>query len=97
MGVFQQVVAGMEPKESLRDILGMLRNTSNPQVEYFVRIIKKWCKENGACALGSLCVGLGLLCVVCLCVVVLVYFYLYLTPDSDSLAFFRFFLRQASR
>ena len=31
----------MEPKESLRDILGMLRNTSNPQVEYFVRIIKK--------------------------------------------------------
>ena len=47
MGVFQQVVAGMERKESLRDILGMLRNTSNPQVEYFVRIIKKWCKENG--------------------------------------------------
>ena len=47
VGVFQQVVAGMEPKESLRDILGMLRNTSNPQVEYFVRIIKKWCKENG--------------------------------------------------
>lgn len=47
VGVFQQVVAGMEPKESLRDILGMLRNTSNPQVEYFVRIIKKWCAENG--------------------------------------------------
>jgi intraflagellar transport protein 56 len=47
VGVFQQVVAGMEPKESLREVLAMLRNTSNPQVEYFIRIIKKWCKENG--------------------------------------------------
>merc|ERR1711907_893613 len=43
VGVFQQVVAGMEPKESLREVLAMLRNTSNPQVEYFIRIIKKWC------------------------------------------------------
>jgi intraflagellar transport protein 56 len=47
VGVFQQVVAGMEPKEGLRDVLAMLRNTSNPQVEYMIRIIKKWCKENG--------------------------------------------------
>ena len=37
------------------------------------KIIKKWCKENGACALGSLCVGLVLLCVVVsVCVVFLV-------------------------
>jgi len=47
MGVFQMIVAGNEPKESLRDILNMLRNTSNPQVEYFVRTIRKWAKENG--------------------------------------------------
>ena len=47
VGVFQQVVAGVEPKENLREVLAMLRNTSNPQVEYFIRIIKKWCKENG--------------------------------------------------
>jgi hypothetical protein len=25
----------------------MLRNTSNPQVEYFIRTIRKWAKENG--------------------------------------------------
>ena len=47
MGVFQMIIAGNEPKESLRDILNMLRNTSNPQVEYFVRTIRKWAKENG--------------------------------------------------
>eukprot|EP00276_Gloeochaete_wittrockiana_P020210 CAMPEP_0184339664 /NCGR_PEP_ID=MMETSP1089-20130417/8337_1 /TAXON_ID=38269 ORGANISM="Gloeochaete wittrockiana, Strain SAG46.84" /NCGR_SAMPLE_ID=MMETSP1089 /ASSEMBLY_ACC=CAM_ASM_000445 /LENGTH=542 /DNA_ID=CAMNT_0026667039 /DNA_START=64 /DNA_END=1689 /DNA_ORIENTATION=- len=42
VGVFQQIIAGKEPKESLRDVLSMLRNTSNPQVEYFIRIMKKW-------------------------------------------------------
>ncbi len=47
VGVFQMVVAGLEPKESLSDILAMLRNTSNPQVEYIIRIIRKYCKENG--------------------------------------------------
>jgi len=25
----------------------MLRNTSNPQVEYIIRIMKKWARENG--------------------------------------------------
>jgi hypothetical protein len=24
----------------------MLRNTSNPQVEYILRVIKRWAKEN---------------------------------------------------
>jgi intraflagellar transport protein 56 len=28
-------------------VMQMLRNTSNPQVEYMIRIMKKWCKENG--------------------------------------------------
>jgi len=46
VGVFQQVVAGKAQKEDLRDVLAMVRNTSNPQVEYMVRIINKWCKEN---------------------------------------------------
>ncbi|KAJ3093189.1 Intraflagellar transport protein 56 [Quaeritorhiza haematococci] len=41
IGVFQQVIAGQEPKDSLRDVVTMLRNTSNPQVEYIIRIIKK--------------------------------------------------------
>ena len=47
VGVLQQVIAGVEPKDSLRDVLAMLRNTSNPQVEYIVRTIQKWCKQNG--------------------------------------------------
>mmetsp|Transcript_106825 Transcript_106825/g.309950 ORF Transcript_106825/g.309950 Transcript_106825/m.309950 type:complete len:293 (-) Transcript_106825:240-1118(-) len=47
VGVFQQVVAGKQQREDLRDVLAMMRNTSNPQVEYMVRIIKKWCNENG--------------------------------------------------
>lgn len=47
MGVFQQVIAGQETKDSLKDVLVMLRNTSNPQVEYIVRTVQKWCKANG--------------------------------------------------
>ena len=41
------VVAGQEQRERLTEVLQMLKNTSNPQVEYFVHIIKKWGKENG--------------------------------------------------
>eukprot|EP00854_Cymbomonas_tetramitiformis_P001982 gene1982-2668_t len=47
VGVFQMIIAGREPKESLRDILSVLRNTSNPQVEYIIRIMRKWAMENG--------------------------------------------------
>ena len=47
VGVFQQVVAGKGAKEDLRDVLAMVRNTSNPQVEYMVRIISKWAASNG--------------------------------------------------
>ena len=46
MGVFQQVIDGRESKEALRDVMTMMRNTSNPQVEYITRIIKKWCNEH---------------------------------------------------
>jgi len=31
VGVFQMIIANKEPKESLRDVLSMLRNTENPQ------------------------------------------------------------------
>jgi len=47
VGVFQQVVLGHESREALREVVAMLRNTSNPQVEYIIRTMKKWCKENG--------------------------------------------------
>jgi len=47
VGLFQAVVAGKEQHDQLRDIVSMLRNTNNPQVEYIIRIIKKWARENG--------------------------------------------------
>ena len=46
VGVFQLVVAGKAHSEDLGSALAMVRNTSNPQVEYMVRIIRKWCSEN---------------------------------------------------
>ncbi|XP_013422209.1 intraflagellar transport protein 56 isoform X2 [Lingula anatina] len=46
VGVFQMIIAGHEPRETLRDVIQMLRNTGNPQVEYIVRTMKKWAKEN---------------------------------------------------
>uniref|UniRef100_A0A7S4HAM1 Intraflagellar transport protein 56 n=1 Tax=Guillardia theta TaxID=55529 RepID=A0A7S4HAM1_GUITH len=47
VGAFQQIVAGREPRDNLREISIMLRNTENPQVEYILRAFKKWAKENG--------------------------------------------------
>ena len=32
IGVFQLIIAGHEPKESLREVMAMLRNTANSQV-----------------------------------------------------------------
>lgn len=46
VGVFQMIIAGHEPKETLPDIIRMLHSTANPQVEYIVRTMKKWAKEN---------------------------------------------------
>ncbi|GMH44171.1 hypothetical protein BSKO_12105 [Bryopsis sp. KO-2023] len=47
IGAFQMVIAGKDSPDTLRDIVSMLRNTSNPQVEIMVRLIKKWAKDNG--------------------------------------------------
>ena len=46
VGVFQLVIAGKASRDDLQDALTMVRNTSNPQVEYITRIIKKWAKDN---------------------------------------------------
>ena len=46
IGVFQLVIAGKENRETLTEVITMLRNTQSPQVEYFVKIIGKWIKEN---------------------------------------------------
>jgi len=47
IGVFQQVIAGQEGKDALKDVLIMLRNTPNPQVEFIVRTITKWVQSAG--------------------------------------------------
>jgi len=47
IGVFQMVVAQQENKERLIEVIQMLKNTNNPQVEYFIQVMKKWGKENG--------------------------------------------------
>jgi uncharacterized protein YihD (DUF1040 family) len=41
------VVAGLEQKERLIEVIQMLKSTNNPQVEYFVQIMTKWASENG--------------------------------------------------
>ncbi|XP_041942835.1 intraflagellar transport protein 56-like isoform X2 [Alosa sapidissima] len=46
VGIFQLILAGREPRETLREVLPLLRTTGNPQVEYIVRILKKWAKDN---------------------------------------------------
>lgn len=33
-------------RETLREVLHLLRSTGNTQVEYIIRIMKKWAKEN---------------------------------------------------
>lgn len=43
----QMVIAGKEARDSLRDVVAMLRNnSSNPQIEMIVRVMKKWAKDN---------------------------------------------------
>lgn len=44
--VFQQVLAQKESRDVLRDVVAMLRNSQNAQVEYIVRVIRKWAREN---------------------------------------------------
>jgi len=47
VGAFQQIIARQERKETLREILNILKTTRNPQVEYLTRVMKKWARENG--------------------------------------------------
>ncbi|GLC35116.1 Intraflagellar transport protein 56 [Pleodorina starrii] len=47
-GAFQMIVAGKEPKDSLRDIITLLRgNNSADQCEPIVAGMRKWAKNNG--------------------------------------------------
>merc|ERR1711871_153269 len=44
--VFQLLIAGKASQSELRDVLAMVRAKSDPQVEYMIRIIKRWCDTN---------------------------------------------------
>ena len=45
IGVLQMVIAGHEPKESLKDIAIILKGSSQPQAELILMAIKKWMQE----------------------------------------------------
>ncbi|CAF3059305.1 unnamed protein product [Rotaria socialis] len=45
-GAFQQIVAGHEPRDTLRDILSLLRNTNHPQGEQMIKIMRSWARTN---------------------------------------------------
>lgn len=46
VGVLQLVIAGHEPKDSLKEVAQILRNTSQPQAELILVAIRKWAREN---------------------------------------------------
>ncbi|XP_014893139.1 intraflagellar transport protein 56 isoform X1 [Poecilia latipinna] len=46
VGVFQLILANKEPKELLKEVLLLLENSANLQVEYIIRILRKWAKDN---------------------------------------------------
>ena len=53
VGAFQAVLAKRERREVMRDVVGMLKGSSGAQtetsvqVEQLVRVMRKWCMENG--------------------------------------------------
>ena len=47
LGLFQMVVAGNETRDHLVEAMAMLRDSNNPQVEFILKVIRKWGKENG--------------------------------------------------
>lgn len=48
IGWFQRIIAEKEPRDSLTDLILMLRNTNNREVDYLVMTMNNWAKENGA-------------------------------------------------
>ena len=46
IGLFQMIIAGREERQYLADMVQILKNTTNPQVEQIVKVIKKWAKDN---------------------------------------------------
>ncbi|KNC54970.1 tetratricopeptide repeat protein 26 [Thecamonas trahens ATCC 50062] len=48
IGVFQQIIAGVQSTDVLHDVISLLRHTpNNPQVELIIRTMTKWGLQNG--------------------------------------------------
>ena len=48
VGIFQLVIAGLEGRESLADVVHMLRNSAGDhQSDAILRTVRRWAKENG--------------------------------------------------
>ncbi|XP_034044353.1 intraflagellar transport protein 56 [Thalassophryne amazonica] len=46
VGVFQLILAGKMSKDILKEVVHLLQNSGNSQVEYIVRVMRKWAKDN---------------------------------------------------
>ncbi|KAM9819353.1 intraflagellar transport protein 56 isoform X1 [Syngnathus typhle] len=46
VGIFQLILANKESKETLKEVVLLLHNSGNPQVEYIIRAMRKWAKDN---------------------------------------------------
>uniref|UniRef100_A0A3Q3XEE2 Intraflagellar transport protein 56 n=1 Tax=Mola mola TaxID=94237 RepID=A0A3Q3XEE2_MOLML len=46
VGVFQLILANKESKETLKEVIPLLQNSGNPHVEYIIRALRKWAKDN---------------------------------------------------
>lgn len=46
VGVLQLIIAGRQARNTLSDVVQLLRNSSNAQVESIIRTIKRWAKDN---------------------------------------------------
>lgn len=46
VGLLQLVIAGHEPRESLKDVVQILRGTAQPQAELIIMAIRKWARDN---------------------------------------------------
>ena len=46
VGLLQLVIAGHEPRESLKDIVQILHSTSQPQAELILMAIRKWSRDS---------------------------------------------------
>ncbi len=46
VGVFQSVIAGQEPQESLTEVARLLQRSQQPQAELILRVLTKWVRES---------------------------------------------------